>query len=182
MQIKGSDSVDYKEAMEVGLKLMENKQDQNFGLLIICGVNMGLRISDLLNIEYGQLKSGKFIIKEKKTDKGRIIVVNSAVIKALTQLDTPIWLEEDGARVFTSSKGTTFSPQHVNRLLKGAFGSSNVSSHSLRKGFGRRFYELEGQDGLSNLQRQFNHSDPETTLDYIGITQDELNSMYERIV
>ena len=182
MQITGSECLDYEEAMAIGKKLMQNKHDQNFGLLIICGINMGLRISDLLTIEYGHLKSGKFLIKEKKTSKGRIIVVNSAVAKAIEQLDTSIWEKKDFERVFTSSKGTTYSPQHVNRLLKVAFDSFNVSSHSLRKGFGRRFYQLEGQNGLSNLQRQFNHSDPETTLDYIGITQDELNSMYERIV
>jgi integrase len=182
MQIKGSECLNYYEAMYVGNQMMEEGQYQNFGLLIICGINMGLRISDLLTIEYGQLKSGKFLIKEKKTDKGRIIVVNSAVKKALSQLDNPMCNRMDEARVFTSSKGTVYSPQHVNRLLKNAFEDDNISSHSLRKGFGRRFYEIKGQAGLSNLQKQFNHSDPETTLNYIGITQEELNSMYEEIV
>lgn len=184
MQIKGSDYLDYDVAMEVGKKLIETGENVNFGLLVICGVNMGLRIGDLLKITFEQLKKGKFVVKEQKTKKKRKVVVNSTVLEAVGKI--PHTLQQElGGSCFTSNKGTVYSPQHVNRLLKKHFRSDDlkISSHSLRKSYGRRYYnKYRDEDGLTDLQLQFNHSTPEVTLNYIGKTQERLDGMYERLV
>lgn len=182
MQIQGSDCLDYQKALDKGMELIRSGDNPSLGLLVVCGINMGLRISDLLTIEYGQLKSGKFIVNEKKTQKSRIVFVNSNVRKALELLPVDYHL-------FEKEKVFTYSPQHINRMLKKYFTSTGktISSHSLRKTFGRRYYRISiaegnGKEGLTDLQLQFNHANPEDTLKYIGVTQERLNAMYEKLV
>ena len=53
----------------------------------------------------------------------------------------------------------------------------DISAHSLRKTFGYRAYK-QGVD-LSLLMDIFNHSNQSVTLKYIGITQDNINTVYE---
>lgn len=185
MQIDGSDYLDYDIAMAKATELIEKKKDVNFGLLLVCGMNMGLRIGDLLTLNYEQLSKKEFMVQEKKTGKKRKIVANSKVLEAVDRMpDTA--QKSLGGKCFTSNKGTVYSPQHVNRLLKKYFGNIEglrISSHSMRKGFGRRYYDKYHEDGgLTDLQLQFNHSTPATTLRYIGKTQERLDSMFEKIV
>ncbi|WZE63635.1 integrase [Maribacter phage Panino] len=185
MQVKGSDYLDYDIAMKKAMELIEKKKDVNFGLLVICGMNMGLRIGDLLTLSYEDLKKGSFMIEEQKTGKKRKVVVNSIVLEAVGKIpETP--QKYLGGKCFVSNKGTVYSPQHVNRLLKKYFKDEEglrISSHSMRKGFGRRYYDkFHEKGGLTDLQLQFNHSTPEVTLRYIGKTQERLDSMYERLI
>lgn len=183
MQIHGSDYIEYTKGVSKGMELIETGIDPNFGLLVVCGMNFGLRISDLLGISYDQLKSGEFLVTEKKTGKGRKIVVNSTVREALDKMIVDGLTEELGGYVFTSQKGSVYSSQHVNRLMKKYLAEDGirVSSHSLRKGFGRRYYEKKGRAGLTVLQLQLNHASVLDTLKYIGVTQEELDDMYEDI-
>lgn len=185
MQVRGSDYLDYDIAMNKAMELIEKKKDVNFGLLIVCGINMGLRIGDLLTITYEDLNKEKFVLKEQKTGKKRKVVANSTVLEAVSKIPTTAQ-KELGGKCFTSNKGTVYSPQHVNRLLKKYFSDIDgfrISSHSIRKGFGRRYYDKYHEDGgLTDLQLQFNHSSPAITLNYIGKTQERLDSMYERLI
>ncbi|SIR35535.1 tyrosine-type recombinase/integrase, partial [Paenibacillus macquariensis] len=48
-----------------------------------------------------------------------------------------------------------------------------IGNHTLRKSYGYHFYQ-ETKD-IATLQKIFNHSDPNITLRYIGITQDSIN-------
>jgi site-specific recombinase XerD len=82
-------------------------------------------------------------------------------------------------------KGVCYSRQQVNRLLKQIFKSKdkNISSHSLRKSFGRRVYEKnnESEKALLMLNEIYNHSSIAQTRAYLDITQEEINSVYESI-
>jgi len=55
-----------------------------------------------------------------------------------------------------------------------------VSSHSLRKSFGRRVWENDGESerSLIYLSEIFNHSSIQMTRIYLGIRQEELNEVY----
>lgn len=176
MTIDGSKVIDYDEAITKGMYLMRSGENKTLGLLIICGVNFGLRISDLLGISYDQLKSGEFIVNEQKTNKRRVIRVHDIVKVAMRFMeDNPRY--QLGGSCFVSQKGTVYSPQHVNRMIKKVFGGG-YSSHGLRKGFGRRLYEKTGKD-LSIVQMQLQHMNPSDTLKYIGVTQEKLNECFD---
>ena len=185
MTIKGSDYLDYDTGIKKGLELIQSGKNPNFGLLIVVGLNIGLRIGDLLKLSYEDFEKKKFIIEEQKTGKKRKIVANSTVLNTVDKM--PITAQKKlGGKCFISNKGTVYSPQHVNRLLKKYFSDIDgfrISSHSIRKGFGRRYYDKYHEDGgLTDLQLQFNHSSPAITLNYIGKTQERLDSMYERLI
>jgi len=177
--ITGSKVIEFEGALEKGFELLESGENRTLGLLIVCGVNFGLRISDLLGITYDQLKSGKFVINEKKTSKARMMVVNDNIKRALTYMEGDIMYHLGGS-AFKSQKGSVYSPQHVNRMLKKVFGRG-YSSHGLRKGFGRRVYEKKDKD-LAVVMLQLQHSNPSDTLKYIGVTQENVEQTYNDIV
>ena len=86
--------------------------------------------------------------------------------------------------VFISRKNTVFSRQQINRKLKEVFSKEaktlNVSSHSMRKSFGRQVYKNnhESEKALMYLSELFNHTSPSVTRKYLGIRQEELNNIY----
>src|SRR5699024_7775943 len=62
------------------------------------------------------------------------------------------------------------------RILRDAAEHVNlkeIGTHTLRKTFGYHFYKRT--NNVAMLQELFNHSDPQTTLIYIGINQDSLD-------
>ena len=56
----------------------------------------------------------------------------------------------------------------------------NISSHTLRKTFGRRVYNNnnESEKALIYLSEMFNHTSLAVTRLYLGIRQEELNEIY----
>jgi hypothetical protein len=66
--------------------------------------------------------------------------------------------------------------------LKQAFKSKDkiISSHSLRKTFGRRVYEINGESekALIQLSQIYNHSSIGITRNYLDITQEEIEDIY----
>lgn len=60
----------------------------------------------------------------------------------------------------------------------------NISTHSLRKTFGRRVVDMSGPDAvmaLIKLSELFNHSSPMVTRRYLGLRQEELGAVYEKL-
>lgn len=186
MAIYGSDYLDYEKTVKRGMGLI--KQGGNiatFGLFVVVGANMALRVSDLLKLTYDDLKSDYFYIKEKKTGKKRKIKVNSNVRTAVDAM--PDSAQKDlGGDVFVSQKGAVYSPQQLNRLMKKYLGDMGqlVTTHSLRKTFARRYYDIKKDDQLAlvRLMTQLNHISPKDTLRYIGITEEETTEMFDDIV
>lgn len=176
--ITGSKVIDYQKATDKGFELLKGK-NKTLGLLIVCGANMGLRISDLRNLTFEQLRSDAFILNEKKTKKRRRIVVNAVVKDALRYFEGEARYDL-GGYAFVSNKGGVYSPQAINRMLKKVFGKG-YSSHGLRKGFGRRVFEKSGQN-LAHVQLVLQHKDPSDTLRYIGITQEQLDNTYTDLI
>lgn len=176
--ITGSKVIDYHNATEKGFELLQGK-NKTLGLLIVCGANMGLRISDLRRVTFEQLKSGAFILNEKKTKKKRRIKVNAVVREALEYFKDDARYQL-GGYAFVSNKGSIYSPQAINRFLKRIFGAG-YSTHGLRKGFGRRVFEKSGEN-LAHVQLVLQHKDPSDTLRYIGITQEQIDNTYDELV
>ncbi|PVW12394.1 tyrosine-type recombinase/integrase [Marixanthomonas spongiae] len=177
----GANHIDYDRASNIGRRLIKTGENKNFGLLVISSINLGLRISDLLPLSFDQLKCDKFEIIEKKTGKKRQLKVNDHIRDALTFYEDDLTYKMGGS-AFTSQKGSTFSPQQVNRLLK-KYLKGNFSSHSLRKSFGRRVWENDNQSerALIYLSQIYNHASAQVTRTYLGIQQEELDDIYMRL-
>ena len=156
-------------------------------LLFTMGINIGLRISDLLQLRFIDVldRTGSFFdiitVKEQKTEKTKTFMLNDTVKKALTEYMKSIQYEH-GSYIFSSRKGDNKPISRVQAYrvineacmiakIKGAIGC-----HTLRKTFGYWAYK-QGID-ITLLMRIFNHSTPSITLRYIGIEQEDINNVY----
>ena len=89
--------------------------------------------------------------------------------------------------ILQSQKGTTFSIQRINVMLKEAkkkyrLHVGNFSCHSLRKTFGRQVYNMNNENSelaLVKLMELFNHSSVSITKRYLGLRQEEILETYD---
>ncbi|MBB4804190.1 integrase [Flavobacterium nitrogenifigens] len=170
----GSNYIDFDKALNTGMKLIKTKENPRLGLLIIVGINLGVRIENLLRFKFEDLRRENVTIIEGKTGKKRTLVINDNIRIAMALFEN-----EYNGYAFKSQKDTIYSPQHVNRLLKKYF-KGKISTHSLRKSFGRRVWNNDNQSerSLVYLSELFQHSSISITRIYLGIRQEELDNIY----
>ena len=167
-------------------------RDGNYrmSLLIGCGAFFGLRISDLRELTWSQLLDSETItLNEAKTGKRRTIKVNENYRKHILDCYNALGIKDRSEKAFLSRKGTIYSVQQVNRLLKdikARYGLKvdHFSTHSLRKTFGRRVVEQAGTQSemaLIKLSEIFNHASPMVTRRYLGLRTQELNEVYDSL-
>lgn len=175
----GSNYLDFDKAQGKAMKLIRTGENPTFGLLVITGINLGLRIGDLLTLTYEDLRGESIVIRERKTKKKRQLQVNHNIKQAMSYFEDA----HGPFKAFRSQKGSVYSPQHVNRLLKKHFKGPKISTHSLRKTFGRRVWESHNhsEKSLVYLNEIFNHTSMTTTKKYLGIQQEELNDIYHSL-
>jgi integrase len=188
---KTSDYVDYETAMRAGMDLIWTRKHSVIGFYIVFAVNSGLRTGDIQEIKYSDLVNKKvgdvLVITEEKTKKTRNIQINDKIFEAFNKNILPYHLENCGGRfrdayIFRSQKGTTFRTISLNRILKEVFKgvAPVISTHSLRKSFGRRVYENNNRSEYSLLLLSdiFAHSSPAITRRYLGLRREEIASVY----
>lgn len=165
--------------------------DYRMSLLIGCGSFFGLRISDLLSLDWNMLlESDSFILTEKKTGKRRIIKINSDFRKHILDCYNALQITDMNEKCFLSKKNVVFSIQRVNVRLKEIKSKYHLkiehfSTHSLRKTFGRRVVASAGENSemaLIKLSELFNHSTPQITRRYLGLRQEELMEVYDALI
>lgn len=177
-----SDYIDFDRALNVGFKLVKEEKKAVFGLYIIVSLNSGLRVGDVLKIRWSDLSGDKLTLREQKTNKHRVIQLNDNIKKALSYFQNT-----DNDFIFKSQKGTVYSTQQINRLLKQVFAretkTHNISSHSLRKSMGRRCFEAYGESekALIYLSELFQHSSTSITRKYLGLRDEELQDVYLKL-
>ena len=189
------------EIMAVSKYLIENKRYRD-NMLFIVGINFGLRVSDLRVLRFSNLINENLMFKEsfpvfeKKTRNtrkrkiNRYITVNNAVIEAVTLFleNTPdVSLSDYMFRSFSNNskdKNVPLSSNAIDNILKEATAAvgvaTKVSTHTLRKTFCYHQMVMSDNDPrkLLLLQKMLNHSSPAQTLDYIGITNEEIHEAY----
>ena len=165
--------------------------DYRMSLLIGCGSFFGLRISDLLTLDWGMLLEGdSFILTEKKTGKRRIIKINADFRKHILDCYNALQISDMNEKCFLSRKNVVFSIQRVNVRLKEIKSKYHLkiehfSTPSLRKTFGRRVVASAGEKTemeLIKLSELFNHSTPQITRRYLGLRQEELMEVYDTLI
>lgn len=174
-------------------------------MLFIVGINFGLRVSDLRVLRFSNVINDNLTFKdsfpvfEKKTrntrkrKKNRYITINTAVVEAITLYleNTPnVSLSDYMFRSVSNRGGNLNQPlsiKSIDRILKGIAIdldlTSKVSTHTLRKTFCYHQMLMSNNDNrkLLLLQKMLNHSTPAQTLDYIGITGEEIEEAYRKL-
>ena len=170
-----------KDIQSISKLLSDNPRNH---LLFVMGTNNGLRTGDLLKLKVSDVKGMKvgdtLVIKEGKTGKRNILVMNKSIYKSLQ-----IYLEAlnpmDDRPLFASRKGRrSITVQCVNNMVKKWTRminlKGNYGAHSLRKTWGyvqRTTYGV----GFEILCKRFNHSSPAITMRYLGIEDKEVQNI-----
>lgn len=172
-----SDYIEFERGLYEGMKLVRKKNV--IGLYIIIQINTGLRISDMLMLNYEDvLNKDSIIVKEGKTGKIRVIKINEKIKEAL------VYFSEQKGKIFQSNKNCVYAPQSINRILKNVFKKEskklNISSHSLRKSFARHIWEQNerSEGALILISHILNHSSIQVTRIYLGIRQENIDDIY----
>jgi len=168
-------------------------------LLFIFGINVGLRISDILKLKIGDLVKSNFkkvkeyvIITEKKTGKTKKFYIGDIVKKLIENYIKELPNIDMSDYVFQSRKGKNMpiTRQRAYRILndaaemiglvernqKGVIISGEIGTHTLRKTFG--YHAYQNGSSLELLMDIFNHSSKSQTLRYIGITEEQKKEVY----
>ena len=168
-------------------------------LLFILGINVGLRISDILKLKVRDLTKSNtktpkdyVIITEIKTRKTKKFYIGDIVKKVIENymkennnpgFDTYIFLRNKGInRPITRQQAYRIINNAaellglVERNDKGNLIHGEIGTHTLRKTFG--YHSFQNGTSLELLMDLFNHSSKTQTLRYIGITEDQKKEVY----
>lgn len=158
------------------------KQSLRDLLLFTVGTNCGLRISDILNLDVGDVRDKDYIsITEKKTGKYKRFPINAKLKPMFAKftkgrkVDEPLFLS-----VFNNRMERTQCYRIVNEACRKAGLDCKIGTHTLRKTFGYHHYQ-KFKD-VAVLQKIFNHCSPQVTLRYIGIDQDMIDDSYNNFI
>lgn len=183
---------------------LERKKWRDY-MFFIVGINFGLRVGDLVELRFANIINDNFQFREsfavfekktrntRKKKRNRHITVNDAVIKAVTlflehtpgvTLDQYMFQSESGN---SKNSGNHLTTRSADRILKAAAKDlgfrMNVSTHTLRKTFAYHQMLISGNDPrkLLLLQKMLGHSTAAQTLEYIGITEEEMAAAYKEL-
>ena len=189
-QYTTADYIEWDEAMNLVRRLYRDG-DYRMSLLIGCGCFFGLRFSDLRILRWEQVLSdtGSFAINEKTTGKRREIKVNKGFQRHILDCWQALGRPDLTKPCFLSKYETVLTSQMVNRHLKKIkivyqVKVRNISTHSLRKTFGRRVVDMAGSDAemaIIKLSEIFNHASSLVTRRYLGLRQEELGEVYDSL-
>lgn len=184
-QLTVTSFLDWDKANMLIFKL-EKKGKWKLALLVAIGIYTGLRIGDILKLRWSDLNDKKEVtLIEQKTKKHRTVTFHSDLTIIIEKLQKKLNFDDNDI-VFINRYGTkTISIQFINKQLKEAFKEAdynigNVSSHFLRKTFGRRVWDRnnKSEESLIKLSEVFNHSSIAITKRYLGIRQEEIADVY----
>ena len=157
-------------------------QSQRDLVLFTLGINSGLRISDILALNVGDVRMKTYIqLVEKKTGKTKKIPINA---KLKPMFDTFTRKRDSDEPLFLTAFNNRLNRISAYTIIKDACASAgieaHIGTHTMRKTFGYHHYK-KFRD-LALLQKIFNHSNPQVTLRYIGIEQDQIEDSYTNFV
>lgn len=182
-----SDYLQWDTATTLVRKLYRDK-NYRISLFIGCGIFFGLRVSDLLRLNWNMLlnKEAKFVLIEKKTGKRREVKINREFQKHIKDCYQALRINNMDELCFLSIRNKVYSIQWINLILKELKYRYNLkidhfSTHSLRKTFGRKVFESSDNAELAlvKLMELFNHSSIAITKRYLGLRQEEILETYD---
>lgn len=166
------------------LKKVENVLSKNERdlLFFTVGTNCGLRISDILSLNVGDVRGKSHIqLIEKKTGKFKKFPINAKLKPMFEEFtkgkkaDEPLF-----KTIFKHRLERVAAYYIIKNACEEAGIEEKVGTHTMRKTFGYHHYQRFKD--VAMLQKMFNHSSPQITLRYIGIEQDQIEESYSNFI
>lgn len=182
----------YEELQQLKNYYLDIKPNLRNYTLISLGLNTALRISDLLNLQWKDVYSFEkkhfryhMIIIEQKTGKENCIALNHSAQNALEKYRTSVSDIYPTLYLFQGKgkENVPLSRSQAFRIIKHAAEAlqmeQHISCHSLRKTFG--YHAWKSGIPPAVLMKIYNHSSFEITKRYLGIEQDDKDSVFLKL-
>lgn len=145
--------------------------------IITLFLNCGMRLSELVSIDYNDIKADGSLVITGKGNKERTVYLNNACLQAIA--DYMNKRPNDGVKdkaLFLSSRNQRISPKTVQHIVysyldKAGLGDRGLSVHKLRHTAATLMYQ-HGNVDLLLLKEILGHENLGTTEIYTHITQD----------
>lgn len=162
--------------------LLEKHHGQIYADIWKVGLNLSLRISDLLDIKFADLDLDRreFTLIEGKTGKKRCVRLNDTALRIINRRRKE-WPEDVYLFQVHSNraKGKPVSRNSVSRAFKDAGDriGLRINTHSMRKS--RGYVMFANGVPIEKVSKVLNHSHPAVTMRYLGITNKEVMDSYD---
>jgi integrase len=151
------------------------------------GVNVALRITDLLNIKLTDIEGDRLTLIETKTKKKANILLNSKALEIVNSVrsrspeDTYLF-QSKRSRNMKNKAPKPLSRQAVTKAFTevGETIGIPLGTHSMRKTRGYHLYKQTND--IARVMKMLRHSSAGVTLHYIGITQDDIDKDFNDLV
>ena len=189
---------DIVELKKIKKYFREVKPNKRNSLLIICGLNTALRISDILKLRWKDVYNENLLsfkshidVKEQKTGKKTTVFINKNLKEAFASFLKDIIAKKGKLCevmeqfIFLGQKSTDKPISRIqafriiSEAAKKCLLSHKVSCHSLRKTFGYHAWKKGVSPAL--LTSIYNHSSYKITTRYLGIEQDDRDEVFELV-
>lgn len=165
-----------------GMKHYFRNRSMRDYLFFCIGIYSGLRVSDLCRLHVGDVKGSHVRLIEMKNKNTKRFIIHPSIRE---DLDQYIVGKKDSDYIFASRQKKKISRlkyQPIDRttayrfLNEAAreFNLSEIGCHTLRKTWAYRLYRQD-TNNLVLLMEAFGHTDPSITLQYIGISQTQMD-------
>ena len=182
------EAVKSKEHIDQIQNILKFDNNELYSDLWKVGLNLSLRISDLISLKYEQLnqvdpENRTVTITEGKTGKSRELKLNNTVMEIIKRRYEA---NPDDEYLFQSKSPRNRSAKPISRVsVARVFKKAGekhkprikLSTHSMRKTRGY-FMWVDGVP-LERISKILNHSHPAVTMRYIGIEKDDVLASYD---
>ena len=172
---------------EIGMvtKLLLKRHGPLYADIWKVGLNLSLRISDLLALRYEQLDTTtrEVHLVEQKTGKSKALRLNPVALEIVQRrrqaYPSDTWLFQVHCN---RARDKPISRNAVSRALKdvGDTLGLNLNTHSMRKSRGKALYDAGVP--IEKIAKVLNHADTGVTLRYLGITHEAVMQTYDDFV
>jgi len=183
--MKAVESVKTPDQIATIEQLLTAKHGQLYADVWRFGLNTALRITDLLNIRYGDIDSAKrlYTLREGKTGKARTITLNQTALAIIERrrADNPVdeFLFQSHSPKLKRGVTQPVSRVSVSRVFKkvGDELGLSVNTHSMRKS--RGYFMFASGKPIEYVSKVLNHSSTGVTMRYIGIEAEDIARSYD---
>lgn len=167
------------------LNCIDGKFKERDYCIITIFLNCGLRLSELVNLNYGDIRPDNTMRVTGKGNKERIIYLNDMCIDAINEYmkTRPVDGVKDKNALFLSSRKSRISPKTVQYIVKtfldkAGLGDQGFSTHKLRHTAATLMYQQGNVDVLL-IKEILGHENLSTTEIYTHIVDSQLKDAVE---
>lgn len=164
--------------------ILQEQSYRNY-MLFQFSIHVGMRIGDILELKVKDVRNKEFIYvteqktKNRRNNKRNRFTIPKHIRQELNDYIDCIGLTDEDSLFYTTNRYCEHLSRRqayniINAAARKAGVKGSIGCHTLRKTFG--YWHYKQFKDVAMLQKIFNHTTPEETLIYIGVTDEQISN------